>query len=174
VSRPFALVAEFAEEAPLRRALKRLRIGGYKRVEIYSPYPLAGIDTEPHPRALPLVVFGGAVLGLVAGYGTEVWLAAVDYKVNVGGRPLHSLPAFVPIAFEIMVLVAVAAAAAATIALAGLPRLHHPISAAPGFERASQDRFFLAIETEDPRFDQERLEWLLEHYQPVSVTLVTE
>ena len=174
MSAPYALVAEFASEASLRDAWRRLRFGGFERVEVYSPYPLDGIDAPRHGRALPAVVFAAAVAGLVATFAIEVWLAAFDYPVDVGGRPLLSLPAFVPIAFEMMALWAVTAAVAATLALAGLPRLFHPVAAAPGFARASQDRFFLAIEADDPRFDQERLEWLLARYRPVRVSLVGE
>jgi hypothetical protein len=174
MSEPHAVVAEFADEAPLRRALSRLRHSGFERVEVYSPYPLAGIDEARSGIALPAIVFCGAVAGLIVGYGMEFWLAAIDYPVNVGGRPLHSAPAFVPIAFEIMVLAAVATAVVATIALAGLPRLSHPVSAAADFARASQDRFFVAVEASDPRFDRDRLEWLLRQFEPVSISVVAE
>ena len=174
MSQVYALVAEFAEEAPLRHVLRRLRLGGFERIEIYSPYPLDGLDEGERGIGLPALVLCGAVAGLIVGYGIEFWLAAVNYPVNVGGRPLHSAPAFIPIAFEIMVLAAVATAVVATIALAGLPRLSHPVSAARGFERASQDRFFVAIEASDPRFDRDRLEWLLARYEPVSISVVAE
>jgi hypothetical protein len=174
MSEVYALVAEFAEEAPLRRALRRLRLSGFERIEIYSPYALDGLDDESRGIALPAVIFCGALAGLILGYGMEWYLAAVNYPSNVGGRPLHSAPAFVPIAFEIMVLFAVATAVVATIAFAGLPRLSHPISATPGFERASQDRFFLSLGATDPLFDRERLEWLLRRYDPVSVSVVAE
>jgi hypothetical protein len=176
VTRPFAIVAEFASEAPLREALGRLLHAGFERVEIYSPYPLDGIELGGGRavRRLPAIVFAAALAGIAVGYGMQFYLAAVDYKIDVGGRPLDAIPAFVPIAFEITVLFAVAAAVVATILLAGLPRLSHPVDAAARFARASQDRFFLSVEAGDPRFDPERLEWLMRKFDPLHVEIVHE
>ena len=119
-----------------------------------------------------MIALAGGVGGFALGYLMQWFGAAIDYPVNVGGRPLHSAPAFVPIAFEIMVLTGVVATVFGALILGGLFRLAHPVEAAPGFERASQDRFFLCVEAADPRFDAERLRWVLAQYEPRRITEV--
>jgi hypothetical protein len=166
----YGVVAEFGSPAALRDAAHRLRLAGFERFETYTPYPVEEIDDRrSRGIALPMIALVGAAAGLLLGYLTQFYGAAIDYPINVGGRPLHSAPAFVPIAFEIMVLWAVAATAVGALVLAGLFRLSHPVENAPGFERASQDRFFLCVEAGDPRFDRDRLHRLLARYAPLSV-----
>lgn len=166
----YGVVAEFETAEALRDAAHRLRVAGFERFETYTPFPVEGLDDRrSHGFWLPLIVLAGGAAGLILGYFTEFFAAAVNYPINIGGRPLNSVPAFIPIAFEITVLWAVAAAAFGALVLGGLFRLSHPVANAPGFERASQDRFFLCVEAADPRFDRDRLQWLLARYAPVRV-----
>lgn len=148
------LAAEFAGEAPLIAAAGRLRDAGLRRVEAYTPYPVEALDAllPPPPNVLPALVFAAGMLGLAGGFLLQWYGAAVSYPLDIGGRPPAGWPAFIPIAFEIAVLCAVTAGFIGFFAAAGLPRPYQPVAALPGFERASQDRFFLIVDDADPRF----------------------
>lgn len=166
-----ALVAEFASEAGLVAAAGRLREDGLTRLEAYTPYPVEALDVIlPRPRrALPALVFAAGMLGLAGGFFMQWYGAAVSFPINIGGRPDGSWPAFIPIAFEIAVLCAVTAGFVGFFALARLPKPYQPIQAVPGFERASQDRFFLTIDATDPRFDAARVTRAVEEFAPCSI-----
>ena len=154
------IVAEFEAPEPLLRAIEELRRIGYRDLDAFSPYPLKGADAAlGAPRSaitwlvLPiwLMTAGGA-------YFVQWYCNAYDYPIDVGGRPPHSAPAFVPITFEMGVLGAAIGSLLLLLVIAGLPRLHHPIFAVEGFERATNDRFFLGVDSSDPLFDAGRLE----------------
>lgn len=148
------IAAEFAAESVLVRAAARLHEKGVRRIEAYTPYPVEALDEfllRP-PAVLPVLVFAAGMLGLAGGFLLQWYGAAVSYPLNIGGRPPASWPAFIPIAFEIAVLSAVAAGFIGFFVLAGLPAPYQPIQALPGFERATQDRFFLVINDSDPCF----------------------
>lgn len=165
------IVAEFSKETIVTEAAVRLRQAGFERLEAYTPYPVERLDAAiPRPmRTLPTLVFVGGCLGLVIGFDMQWYGAAVSYPINVGGRPLASWPAFIPIAFEIAVLCAVLSGFFGFFALARLPRPYQPIAEVAGFERATQDRFFLFIDESDTHFDAARIWALLEEFEPCSV-----
>jgi hypothetical protein len=150
----WGMLAGFDDAAALAHAALRLREAGYRRFDTYTPYQLDALADPPGtPRSrIALVVLVAAVLGAIGGYAMQWYLMVVSYPINVGGRPLHSWPAFVPITFELMVLAASLAGVVALMARNGLPRLHHPLFGASGFERASQDGFWLAVEATDRMF----------------------
>ena len=163
----YGVLAEFADPAELIAAARRLSLNGFRRVDAFTPYPVQGLDEYLPPRgraALPVLIFCGGVIGAAPGYFIEYWAEAVAYPLNVGGRPLNSWPAFTVSAFEAMVLFALTAGFLGLMLLCRLPRLWHPIFAADGFARASQDGFFLCVEASDPRFDRERIQWIFEQY----------
>jgi hypothetical protein len=110
---------------------------------------------------VPLIALAGGVLGMAGGFGLQYWIHVVAYPLNIGGRPLNSWPTFVPVTFETTVLVAAFSAVLGMLALNGLPRPHHPVFNVPGFQLASQDRFFLCIESTDPRFERDEARRLL-------------
>jgi hypothetical protein len=151
----FGLMAEFETAEELLDATKRTWQAGYREMDAYTPYPVEGL-----PRALgqtgtdvPFVVLLAGIVGACAGFFMQYWSMAVDYPFNIGGRPTNSWPVFIPVAFEMMILVASFGAFLGMLFLNGLPRPHHPVFNVPAFARASQDRFFLCIEATDPKFD---------------------
>jgi hypothetical protein len=153
----YGLMAEFETAEQTLEATRRARQAGYRDMDAYTPYPVEGLATElglPHTR-VPFVVLVAALVGAAVGFGMQYWTMAVDYPLNVGGRPDNSWPVWVPIAFEVMVLVAALAALFGMFFLNGLPQPHHPVFNVDRFARASQDRFFLCIEATDPLFDRE-------------------
>ena len=166
-----ALVAEFDSEARLVAAAHRLHEEGLTALEAYTPYPVEGLD-EALPRrrwVLPVLIFTAGMLGVAGGAFMQWYGAAISFPINIGGRPDASWPAFIPIAFEIGVGTAVSAGFFGFMALARLPKPYQPIQAVPGFERASQDRFFLTIDAGDPRFDAGRVTRTVEEFAPCSI-----
>lgn len=152
----FGVAAEFASPDAVRTAAEDLRQSGFRAFEAYTPYPVEGLDRIIHPGPkplLPLLMFAAAVLGAAWGYWIQYWDEALNYPINVGGRPYNSWPAFMVGTFEFMLLVTIAAGFAGMLAASGLPRLYHPIFEAKAFERASRDRFVLCLEAADPLFD---------------------
>ena len=158
------LMAEFLTAEEILDATRRAWQAGYREMDAYSPYPVEGLAAGLGLKRtrIPSLVFFGGLAGGSAGFVMQYYSMAVDYPLNVGGRPYNSWPVFIPIAFEVLVLVASLSAFLGMLFLNGLPRPHHPVFNVPGFARASQDRFFLCIEAADPKFDrQETTRFLL-------------
>jgi hypothetical protein len=153
----YGLLAEFTTADEILAAVRSAREHGYRDVEAYTPYSVHGLAEELGMKQtyVPFVVLVAGLVGAGVGFFMQYWSMAVDYPLDVGGKPLNSWPAFIPIAFEVMVLVAAFAALFAMMFLNGLPRLYRPVFNAPSFAQATQDRFFLCIEATDPRFDRE-------------------
>lgn len=150
------LLAEFATAESLLAAARSAREAGYRRMDAYTPYPVEGMETALAlpPTRIPFVVFVGGVVGASVGFFMQFWSMGVDYRFNSGGRPYLSWPVFIPITFEVMILVAALSAALSMFFLNGLPSPYHPLFNVPRFARASQDLFFLCIEASDPHFDR--------------------
>jgi hypothetical protein len=168
----YGLLAEFESEQQLLEAAHRVHGEGYRHTDAFSPFPVKGIYEAlgHHGTAIPMIVFcGGAFLGL-GGFFMEWFASVIDYPLNIGGRPLNSWPAFIPITFELTVLGASLAALAGMILLNKLPCPYHAVFNAPQFERASLDRFFICIESSDPKFDLEKTKQFLLNLKPLSVS----
>jgi hypothetical protein len=161
----FGIIAVFRTPGEVTSAAAELRQSGYRTFEAYTPFAVEGLDRiiDPGSKAfLPLLMFAGAVLGAALAYGIQYWDEAVNYPLNVGGRPYNSWPAFAVSTFEFMLLAAVTAGFLGMLAASRLPRLYHPIFEARAFERASRDRFVICIEATDPRFDADLIHALFE------------
>ena len=163
----FGLVGEFASPDAVVEAARQLRTLGFREVEAYTPFPVEGLDEVLRPDRhlwLPRIIAVAALFGAVWGYFIQYWDEALDYPINVGGRPYNSWPAFVVGGFEFTVLCAMAAAFLGLLVSCRLPRLYHPIFAAPDFERASVDRSFLCIAASDPSFEPQRIRGIYERF----------
>ena len=147
------LLASFGTAEELLHAIHALRGRGYRRLDAFTPYPVKGLERALHLRRSPLtwIVFPIAMLGAGLAYLVQRWCSAHDYPLNVGGRPLNSAPAFIPITFETGVLVASITGIFVFLLLSGLPELHAPVADVEGFERATIDRFFVGVDDRDPR-----------------------
>lgn len=160
----YGLMAEFDNPTDLVDGVRRARQEGYRRMDAYSPMPIEGLDEElgRHHTYLPMLVLIGGIFGAVGGFYLLYWIAVINYPMNIGGKPLNSWPAFIPITFEITILFAAFAAVFGMLALNGLPEPYHPVFNVPRFAFASRDRFFLCIESRDGRFDRQKTEQFLQ------------
>jgi hypothetical protein len=170
----YGLIAEFDNPNDLVAAAHKTYAAGYRKLDAFSPFPIEELAEAIgfHHNRLPLLVLIGGIVGGLGGYGLQFWASTIAYPLNVGGRPLHSWPSFIPPTFETTVLFAALTAVLGMLALNGLPMPHHPIFNAPRFALASRDTFFLFIEAEDPKFDAERTRAFLESLTPRQVSEV--
>lgn len=170
----YGLMAEFENPTSLVVAAREARSRGYRKVEAYSPFPIEEIDEALRlPRnKLPLIVLLGGILGGLAGYLLQYYITVWHYPLNIGGRPLHSWPAYIVITFEMTILFAALAAFFGLLALNGLPMPYHPVFNVERFALASRNRFFLCIEATDPQFDREGTAAFLEGLEPREVSEV--
>jgi hypothetical protein len=168
------LMAEFDNPSALVAAAEKARLAGYRQMDAYSPIPIEELNEALGLRRtrLPILVFLGGLMGCLGGYGLQYWTQALEYPMNVGGRPFHSWPQFIPVTFETTVLGAALTAFVGMWALNRLPQPYHPVFNVPEFARASTDRFFLCIEALDPRFDVRTTRQFLEGLHPVGVSEV--
>ncbi len=170
------LMAEFEGPNQLIAATSAAHKAGFRDMDAYSPMPIEEVceAMELHHNGVPRLVFCGGVVGMLGGYGLAYWSSVIEYPLNIGGRPLHSWPAFLPITFETTVLVAAFAAVFGMFALNGLPRPYHPVFNVDRFSRASEDRFFLCIEATDPKYDAAKTREFLEGLNPYEISEVQQ
>jgi hypothetical protein len=151
------LLAEFTEPEALVSAIRAMRDKGYEELDAYTPYPVEQAEEALHIRRtrLPFFIFAVGLSAAGGAYFLQWFLTAYLYPLNAGGRPPHMPLAYVPITFEMGVLFAAFAAFFGLLARARLVRLWDPVFEVEGFERASIDRFWLAVDARDARFDAE-------------------
>ena len=167
----YGLMAEFETPEDLLDAAKKTYSAGFRRMDAFSPVPIHGLAAAIgfHRTNLPVLTFVCGLLGAVCGYGLQYWVHVIDYPINIGGRPLHSGPSFIPVTFELTILFAGIGTFVGLWIANRLPMPYHPVFNVPEFARASQDRFFLCIESEDPMFDAEETRGFLQSLTPVNI-----
>ncbi|HEY2989495.1 MAG TPA: DUF3341 domain-containing protein [Candidatus Binatia bacterium] len=167
----YGMMAEFASPEALVAAAGRAHSEGYRRMDAYSPFPVEGLAEAIgfHKNRLPLIVLIGGILGCAGGFYLQYWASAIDYPLNIGGRPLNSWPSFIPVTFELTILLAALSAVLGLLALNGLPMPYHPVFNVERFELATRNRFFLCIEARDPKFDREATRRFMEGMNPQGV-----
>jgi hypothetical protein len=151
----YGIMVEFETAEELLDAARNAVAEGYKQIETYTPMPVHGLAEVigVHRTPVARIVLTGGLLGCAAGYALQYYMTVISYAHNVGGRPVHSWPAYIPVTFEMTVLCAALSAVFGMLALNGLPMPYHPVFNVAGFSRATQDRFFLCIRSVDPQFD---------------------
>jgi Protein of unknown function (DUF3341) len=171
----FGALAEFADPAGLYHACEGVRDAGYTRWDAHTPFPVHGLERAMGLRdsRLPWVVLLLALGGGIAGMGLQGWVSTMAYPLVISGKPFFSWPAFVPVTFELAVLGGALGAVFGMFAFNQLPTLHHPLFNSKRFERASDDGFFISIESWDPQFDRDRTVDLLRRLGATGVELVS-
>jgi ActD protein len=174
VSALYGVMAELADERALVAGAERARAAGFLRIEAYAPFPVEGLaEAVGFTRSrLPLLVLLGGIVGGVGGYFLQWYSAVVSYPINVGGRPLHSWPLFIPVTFETTVLGAALVAVIAMLMANGLPRLRHPVFDVPHFDLATRNRFFLCLRASGADFDPAAARRFLDTLEPMRISEV--
>jgi hypothetical protein len=172
----YGLVAEFDTPTALVQAAHAAREAGYTKMDAYTPFPVEGLsDVLGFRRTrMPMLILIGGITGAIAGFALQYYCAVVSYPVNIGGRPLNSWPSWIPVTFELTVLIASLTAVFGLLALCGLPMPYHPLFHVPRFALATRDPFFLCIESADPRFDRAGTMDFLKGLEPREVSEVPQ
>ena len=172
----YGLLAEFDTPTELVDAANTVREAGYTKTDAFSPFPIHDIDEALGIKRsiLPLLVFFGAITGLLLGVSLQVFVHYIDYPTNVGGRPYLSWPSFVPPSYELTILLAGFTAVFGMLFLNGLPRPYHPVFNIDRFGLASREKFFLLVEAADPKYDYDETKALLATTNPQEVFDVPE
>jgi hypothetical protein len=154
-AKPYGVLAEFATPDALVAAAVKVRDAGYRQWDCMTPYPVHGLDAAMGMKRtrLPFVIFVGGLLGFAGALLLQWWTNAVDYPFIISGKPFFSLPANIPIIFELTVLVSAITAVVAMLTANKLPELAHPTLRSERFRRVTDNQYFIVIEADDPRFD---------------------
>jgi hypothetical protein len=153
----YGVMGEFDSAGHLLAATRRAYAAGYRHMDAFTPFPIEDLGDALGLRtnAIPLIGLFGGIAGAITGFGMQLWIHTSALPINVGGRPLDSWPAFIPVTFELTVLFSALAMLAGLFILNGLPEPYHPVFNVASFARASRDRFFLTLQADDPRFEWE-------------------
>jgi hypothetical protein len=172
----YGLMAEFETPEKVLEAALRTHAAGYRRIDAFTPIPVEGLAEAVgfDWTSLPMVVFLGGLLGGSTGFGMCWYANVISFPLNVGGKPLNSWPAWIPITFELTILGAALTAVFGMLAMNGLPTPYHPVFNVSRFALASTDRFFLCIKARDKNFDLARTKAFLEELKPNGVFEIEE
>ena len=163
MSKTFGILAEFSDPTALMAAAKAVHDAGYDKFDVYSPFPIHGMDTAMGlaRSKVPYIVLVGGTFGLLFGLWLQTWVATSAYRLVISGKPFFSYQAFIPVTFELMILCSAFAAVFGMFATIGLPEWHHPLLNEPSFKKVTSHGFFLAIESSDKKFNSDSVKTLL-------------
>jgi hypothetical protein len=172
----YGLMLEFEEPKTLIQAAELAHKSGYRKMDAYTPFPVEGLDEALGLKKdqVALITLIGGLFGCFGGFFMQWYANVIDYPINAGGKPFNSWPAFIPITFELTVLCASLAAAIGMMALNRLPQPWHPVFSHPNFVRASRDRFFLCIQSDDPLYEPNRIRQLMLPLCPIAIQEVPD
>ena len=150
------VMAEFDTGQALVDAARRAVAQGFTKLEAYSPVPIEELNDIIHKKRtiLPRLVLAGGLTGMATGFGLQYWASVIEFPMNVGGRPQASWTTFIVPSYELTILFAALTATIGMIGLCGLPQPYHPVFNVERFSMASSDKFFLVLESADPKFEQ--------------------
>lgn len=155
----YGMIAEFDDPDALLAAAKRAYSEGYRSMEAYSPLPIHGLAEAIGftKNYVPHITLVAGLAGAAGGFFMQYFASVIHYPYDIAGRRYLSWPAFIPITFESMILIASFTCGIGMLLMNGFPRPHHPVMNAKNFERATSDRFFLCIESDDPKYDAAKI-----------------
>ena len=170
----YGLVASFDKIDEFLEAVAKVRDAGFSKWDTHTPFVVHGLDAAMgiKPTKLPFLVFGAGLTGCTAGIALQWFTNAVDYPFLISGKPIFSLPANIPVAFEMTILFAAISALVGMLAFNGLPQLSHPLHSSRLMKRATDDKFLISIEAADPKFELVKTHELLESLGPLAVEVV--
>jgi hypothetical protein len=173
-ARAWGLLAEFETAAAVFHACEGVRDAGFTRWDAHTPFPVHGLDDAMglKPTVLPWIVLALGLTGMSIAISLQYWVHSVEYLIVISGKPYLAGPAYVPIIFELSVLFSAFGCVFGMLGLNGLPRLNHPLFRSRRFDRVSDDRFFISIESTDPKFDAQATEALLRKVGATHVEVV--
>lgn len=176
VGGPFGLVAEFAGPGPLLQAVKKIHAAGFTKIDTHTPFPVHGMDAAMGlgQSKLPWFVLVGALSGTASAFALQFWMNAVDYQFRIGGKPVFSYQSYVPIMFELTVLIGAFTTVLTMLAMNRLPQPYHPLFTHPRFGRCTNDAFILSVEATDPLWDEDKLRKLLSEAGGTEITVITD
>jgi hypothetical protein len=173
---PYGLIAEFETPADVMHAAEKVRDAGFRRWDVFTPYPIHGMDQAMGIKnsKVGYISFTGGVLGYTTGMVMIWWMNAVNYPIIIGGKPMFSPFGAFPPSYELTILFGSFGALLGMLFLNRLPRLHHPLLKHGRFALATHDRYFVVIETTDPKYSETETRKLLEDAGSKHIEVVEE
>lgn len=170
----YGLLAEFRNPAHLMKAAKLTSKAGYKNYDCYSPFPIHGMDDamDLKPSKLGYIVLAHAILGFIGALSLISWTASVAYPINISGKPYLNFPAFVPVTFELTILLSAFGAVFGMFFLNKMPKHHNPIFNSDTFKKATDDGFFVIIESDDDLYHDEKTKTFLQEAGAVHIETI--
>lgn len=174
-ARIYGILARFPDPETLVRAVRKVADAGYRQMDAYSPFPVEGLADAMRLKSskLPYAVLGGGIIGGLVGFLMQYYAMAIALPINVGGKPLDSWLSYIPITFELTVLLAAFGGVLGLFVVTGFPQPYHPVFNSQDFQKhGSQDGFYLGIEARDPKFDLAETSKFLEGLGAILITQI--
>lgn len=172
--RELGVLAEYNTPSSIFRACEQVRDSGFRRFDSYTPFPVHNLDKAMGlgPSFLPWLVLIAGISGATLAMLFMIWASAYDYPLNIGGKPTWSIPAFIPITFEVTILFSGLTTVFGMFFLNRMPTYHDPLFEVERFAKATDDRFFIMIEARDRKYDREKVIEFLQKTGAISTTVV--